>query len=67
LTAMTYFLRVFLIFLIIYLVLRSFIRAGSSKESVKSTDDSNLKNKTRKGVPKNLGEYVDYEEISEEE
>ena len=63
---MIYFLRIFLIFLIIYLVVRSFINSGSSKEPLNHADD-NKKNKPRKGVPKSLGEYVDFEEIDEKE
>ena len=64
---MIYFLRIFLIFLIIYLVVRSFINSGSSKEPIKHADDNTIKNKPRKGVPKSLGEYVDFEEIKEKE
>ena len=63
---MIYFLRIFLIFLIIYLVVRSFINSGSSKEPINHAD-GNKKNKPRKGVPKSLGEYVDFEEINEKE
>jgi hypothetical protein len=59
-----YILRIILIFLIIFLIVRAFIIAGSSEEPVnlKSGTDK-ASGGTRKGVPKNLGEYIDYEEV----
>jgi hypothetical protein len=56
-------LRLTLIFLIVYLIVRAFIIAGSAKEPPKKKpDQDNNKWKPSRGVPKNIGEYVDYEE-----
>jgi hypothetical protein len=60
-----YALRLTLIFLVIYMIVRAFIMAGeASKEPPKKSSDAD-KNKWKKqgGVPKGIGEYVDYEEI----
>jgi hypothetical protein len=58
-----YYLRLILIFLIIYLIVRGFIIAGSTKEpEKKNTDQDNIKGKSPKGVPKGIGEYIDFEE-----
>ncbi len=59
-----YILRITLIFLIVYLLVRAFLMAGEAKEPPKQkTDKDNNKWKPSKGVPKGIGEYVDYEEI----
>jgi hypothetical protein len=59
-----YALRITLIFLIVYLIVRAFIMAGEAKEPPKkSHDHNNDKSKRSKGVPKGIGEYIDYEEI----
>ncbi len=59
-----YVLRITLIFLIVYLIVRAFIMAGEAKEPTKKVNDQNKdKLKRSKGVPKGIGEYVDYEEI----
>lgn len=57
--------RYFLIGLIIYLFFRSVVRffEGESSESQKSTN--NRQNKKDKGVPKDLGEFIDYEEVDD--
>jgi len=59
-------IRYALISLIIYLIIRSFVRYalgdGPSTRGPKPDDSS--KNKS-KGVAKDVGEYVDYEEINE--
>ena len=61
-----YFLRIILVLLIIFLIIRSFIIAGSTRVEVdKKPDPDNINGKPRKGVPKNLGEYIDYEEVDE--
>jgi hypothetical protein len=58
------YLRIVLIFLIVYLIVRAFIIAGSSDEQpAKKTEGDNIKGKSSKGVPKGIGEYVDYEEV----
>jgi hypothetical protein len=59
-----YALRIALIFLIVYLLVRAFIMVGESKEPPKRVkNQDNDKMKRSKGVPKGIGEYVDYEEI----
>lgn len=57
--------RYFLIGLIIYLFIRSVVRffEGESSESKDSTH--NRQNKKDKGVPKDLGEFIDYEEVDD--
>lgn len=59
-----YILRIILIFLIIFLIVRAFIIAGSSEEQViKKSGTDKTSGGSRKGVPKSLGEYIDYEEV----
>ena len=59
-----YILRIILVFLIVYLIVRAFIIAGSSEGKVKLKEDPDkMSGKQRKGVPKSLGEYIDYEEV----
>jgi hypothetical protein len=57
-------IRIVLVFLIVFLIVRTFIIAGSSsvKESGGGEPASDRKDK-KKGVPKEIGEYIDYEEI----
>lgn len=56
------FIRIALIFLIIYLVVRSFMKfASAGGTSIKNEDTGNKSNKT--GVSKDVGEYIDYEEV----
>jgi hypothetical protein len=57
-------IRFFLIGLIIFLIFRSFARitGGSANENPNPEPDKKSK-KVVKGVPKELGEYVDYEEV----
>jgi hypothetical protein len=60
-----YLLRLILVFIIIYLIIRAFIMAGSTKEPVKKkSDSSNIRANPSKGVPKSIGEYIDYEEVN---
>jgi hypothetical protein len=59
-----YLLRLILVFLIIFLIVRAFIIAGSAEGPLKKkSDPDNIKGNPTKGVPKSIGEYVDYEEI----
>jgi hypothetical protein len=59
-----YLLRLALVFIIIALIIRAFIIAGSTGDPVrKKSNDVNAPANRTKGVPKSLGEYVDYEEI----
>ncbi len=58
------FIRYILIFLIIYLVIRSFIRHRVDEELAKHKSGSKKRNNiSNKGVSKETGEYVDYEEV----
>jgi hypothetical protein len=57
-----YVVRWILVFLIVYLIVRAFIIAGEEAPKKKTVQD-NDKSKQHKGVPKGLGEYIDYEEI----
>lgn len=57
-------LKLILVFLIIFLIVRAFIIAGM--ESVGNEPRSAKKEpvkKDKRGVPRELGEYVEYEEI----
>ena len=57
-------LRIVLICLIIYLLIRSFSRYGDEIENKEA--DSNKLNKNRvpgKKISRNVGDYVDFEEI----
>ncbi len=59
-------LRYFLICLIIYLLIRSFLRYNDEdgdQDSKKGTDPA--KKRGRK-IPKEIGEYVDYEEVEDD-
>jgi hypothetical protein len=57
-------IRLSLIFLIIFLVARIFIVYGLGGNGEKIKTEPEKKNTgQRKGVPKSLGEYVDYEEV----
>ncbi len=60
-------LRIILIGLIIYLLLRSFIRYYQSDEEI--ADNSAHRNSQVKGkkVSKEVGEYIDYEEVDKED
>lgn len=65
-----YFFRIILILLIIYLIARAFILVGSGgKAAGKTSNPKPEKDKTNtsRGVPKNIGEYVDYEEVNNPE
>lgn len=53
-------LRVFLIGLIIYLLVRSFFRYGISDNN---QEQDGKKSKNGKKISKDTGEFVDYEEV----
>jgi hypothetical protein len=55
-------IRVILIATIIYLLLRSFARYSSSQEEAERHPDPESGNKIKK-ISKEVGEYVDYEEV----
>jgi hypothetical protein len=55
-------IRYFLIGLIIYLIIRSFIRYGMEDDQSVRHDQGN-QTKRNKKVSKEIGEYIDYEEV----
>lgn len=56
-------IRLLLILTIILLIARAFIIYGSDGQTVKKNPEPEDKNrKSRNGVPKSIGEYIDYEE-----
>ena len=55
-------IRYFLIGLIIYLIIRSFIRYGMEDDQSVRPDQGN-QTKRNKKVSKEIGEYIDYEEV----
>jgi large-conductance mechanosensitive channel len=57
--------RYLLIALIIYLLLRAFAQIGEDKTPPARKQEPEKKDKKAKGVPKEIGEYVDYEEIKD--
>lgn len=57
-------IRFFLISLIVYLIIRSFMRYGNESERGKQKEEYN-NNETKK-VSKSIGEYVDFEEVKKE-
>jgi hypothetical protein len=57
-------IRYILVSLIVYLVIRSFVRFTREEKPVTGRPDSEKMNKTEhKSVSKKVGEYVDYEEV----
>lgn len=61
---MTLLIRFILISLIAYLIFRSFTQYGQSKEEpLQNTDPAESKIKKDKKLSKDIGEYIDYEEI----
>jgi hypothetical protein len=61
--------RIFLVGLLIYLILQTFAsfgaRTGRSAGGGRTTDPVKKSDKMR-GVPKEIGEYVDYEEVNDD-
>jgi len=58
--------RILLIGLIIYLLLRSFARFFEDDKSSSRRDINEEKNRDKKrGVSKEVGEYIDYEEVND--
>ena len=62
---MTLLIRFFLISTIIYLLIRSFARYFEEKQDppLRNSEPTGKNGKKTKGVPKGIGEYVDYEDI----
>ena len=57
-------LRILLISLIVYLLIRSFIKIGEGgKNSTRMSKPENKSGINNKKISKKVGEYIDYEEI----
>jgi hypothetical protein len=57
-------IRLILIFLVVFLITRLFVVYGSDRSGEKKESDPLKKSSTpRKGVPKGIGEYVEFEEL----
>jgi len=56
-------IRFVLISVIIYLIIRSFANFGKEEDHASAKSDSVDRNDTGKKISKEIGEYVDYEEI----
>jgi hypothetical protein len=57
-------IRYILISIVVYLLIRSFVRFSDSNEPSVKPDGQDKKNKpVNKRVSKEVGEYVDYEEL----
>jgi hypothetical protein len=57
-------IRLILILIIVFLIVRTFILyASESSDEKKEPDFKKKENKPQKGVPKGIGEYIDYEEV----
>jgi large-conductance mechanosensitive channel len=61
---MTYLIRFILVGIIIYLLVRSFVRFFAEQEiETRESEQDNRNEAKTKGVSKEIGEYVDYEEV----
>jgi hypothetical protein len=59
-------IRFFLVSMIIYLLIRSFIRFFAEEEDERQNRErEKAKEKKPKGVSKEIGEFIDYEEIKD--
>jgi hypothetical protein len=56
-------IRYLLICIIGYLVIRSFVKFGEEKSSVDKREHAKKNKIPQKKVSKEIGEYIDYEEI----
>ncbi len=64
---MTLLIRTILVFLIIYLLIRSFVRFFAEESDTLNSNEQKRREAEakNKGVSKEVGEYVDYEEVDE--
>jgi len=58
-------IRYLLIGLIVYLIVRAFSQMGEEKTPPARKQEPAKKDKKIKGVPREIGEYIDYEEIKD--
>jgi len=57
-------LRLILVFLVIFLIVRAFVIVGmESGENAPQAEKKEPTTKGKRGVPRELGEYVEYEEV----
>jgi hypothetical protein len=57
-------LRLILIFTVIFLIVRAFVITGlESRNDNPAPQKKEPAGRTKKGVPRELGEYVEYEEV----
>lgn len=56
-------IRYLLICIIGYLIVRSFVKFGEEKSSVENREQAKKDKVPQKKVSKEIGEYVDYEEV----
>ncbi|TAL76033.1 MAG: hypothetical protein EPN88_03145 [Bacteroidetes bacterium] len=59
-------IRFILISVIIYLIIRSFVNYGKEQNPIAHKSDPENNNATGKKVSKEIGEYVDYEELDKQ-
>jgi hypothetical protein len=60
-------IRIVLIFIIVFLIIRAFVIAGSTRVTDNSgREEAGDKMKKKKGVPREIGEYIEFEEIKRE-
>jgi hypothetical protein len=56
-------IRAILVFLIIFLIVRAFVIAGTENKEKKTDRQPEKKSpQPRKGVPREIGEYIEFEE-----
>jgi flagellar biosynthesis/type III secretory pathway M-ring protein FliF/YscJ len=61
---MTLLIRFILVSIIFYLLIRSFVRYFEEKDTGTRDQEQNRENKPKsKGVSKEIGEYIDYEDV----
>jgi hypothetical protein len=59
-------LRIFLVCIIIYLIIRSFSRYGEEMDGINQKNEPGNKSfRNNKKISKEVGEYIDYEEVDE--
>jgi cell division protein FtsN len=57
-------LKLILVFLVIFLIVRAFVIIGmESSENAPRSEKKEPAKSAKKGVPRELGEYIEYEEV----
>ena len=58
-------LKVILIFIIVFLIVRAFVIAGLQSNDGKSSGKPEKNDRSvKKGVPKEVGEYIEFEDVA---